>query len=107
VGELGTQLHAQHQERVRLTDDCATHGQALALAAGQRARLALHELLDAEDSGYVLDTPVDLALLQLPETPRTRFCRRRSDTGRARSWNTTAMSRSGSGRDRGSVLALP
>src|SRR4029453_9757776 len=54
--------------RVRLTDDRAAHGHPLPLAAGERARLALQELLDAEGPGYLLDTTVDLAPLQLLET---------------------------------------
>src|SRR3712207_7956220 len=56
LGDLGAHLHAQlgvevrerlvHQERVRLADDRSAPRHALALAAGQRARLAGEGLLD-------------------------------------------------------------
>jgi hypothetical protein len=38
----------------------------------ESARLALQELLDAEDPGDLLDTTVDFVLLQLPETQPER-----------------------------------
>ena len=57
--DLGAHLHAQlrvevrerlvHQEGLRLAHDRAAHRDALALAARERARLALEELLDLED----------------------------------------------------------
>ena len=76
--ELSTQLHTQlrvqvgerlvHQERARLTNYRTAHGHPLSLAAGERARLALKELLYAKDPGYLLNTAVDFVLLQLLET---------------------------------------
>jgi hypothetical protein len=75
--ELGAQLHAQlrvqvrqrlvHQEHLRLTDDRAAHRHALALATREGARLALQELLEAEDPGRVLNATVDLVLRHLLE----------------------------------------
>ena len=59
AGDLGAHLHAQlrvevrerlvHQERRRLAHDRAAHRDPLALAARERARLALQERLEAED----------------------------------------------------------
>ena len=56
--DLGARLHAQlrvevrqrlvHQEGLRMADDRATHGDALALAARERPRLAVEERLEAE-----------------------------------------------------------
>ena len=76
--DLRAQLHAQlrvqvrkrlvHQKRLRLTDDRATHGDALALAAEERSRLPLQILLEPEDPRSVLDTPIDLLLLHMMET---------------------------------------
>ena len=58
--DLGAHLHPQlrievrerlvHQEGLRLADDRAPHGDALALTAGESARLALEEVLDLEDA---------------------------------------------------------
>ena len=54
-----------HEERLRLADDRAAHRDALALAAGERARLALEERLEVEDAGGVLDAALDLVLRDL------------------------------------------
>ena len=58
-GDLRAHLHAQlrvevrqrlvHEERLRLAHDRAAHRDALALAARERARLALQERLEPED----------------------------------------------------------
>ena len=54
-----------HEERLRLADDRAAHRDALALAAGERARLALEERLEVEDARGVLDAALDLVLRDL------------------------------------------
>jgi hypothetical protein len=56
--ELGAHAHAQlrvevrerlvHEERLRLAHDRAAHRDALALAAGERGRLAVEQLVEAE-----------------------------------------------------------
>jgi hypothetical protein len=48
-----------------VADDRTADGHALALAAGQLARLALEQLLDAEDLGGVLHALLDLGLGEL------------------------------------------
>ena len=63
--DLGAHLHAQlgvevgerlvEQEHLRVAHDGAAHGDALALAARELARLALQELLEAEDLGGAPD----------------------------------------------------
>ena len=63
--DLGAHLHAQlgveigerlvEQEDLRIADDGAAHGDALALAAGELARIAVEQLLEAEDLGRPLD----------------------------------------------------
>ena len=73
--DLRTRLHAQlrvevgerlvHQERLRMAHDRAAHGDALALAAGEVARLAIEQLLEVEDAGRILDARVDLGLRHL------------------------------------------
>ena len=73
---LGAHLDAQacvevrerlvHQEHARLTDDRATHGDALALAAGKLARLAVEELRQSEHAADILDPAIDLALRDTP-----------------------------------------
>ena len=72
AGDLRSHLHAQlrvevrerfvHQERVWMADDRPSHGDPLALAPGQRSRLAAEELLEAEDLRGVADPLVDLTL---------------------------------------------
>jgi len=74
---LGAHLHAQlcvevrerlvHQEGLRLADDRATHRDALALATRERARLALQEVLDLQDSRRALNAFLHLVLRQLPQ----------------------------------------
>ena len=59
--DLGAGLHAQlgvevaerlvHEEDGRLAHDRAAERDALALAAGERLRLAVEEVLEAEDAG--------------------------------------------------------
>ena len=75
--DLGSHLDAQlrvevrqrlvHQERLGLADDRPAHRDALALPAGQRTRLLVEQLLETQDLGGVLDPPVDLPLVDLPE----------------------------------------
>ena len=62
--ELGVQVGQRlvHQEGLRLADDGPAHGDALALAAGQRGRLALEVLLQAEHLGDLADPALDLVL---------------------------------------------
>ena len=62
--EVGQRL--VHQEHGRLADDRPAERDALALAAGQLARLLL-EVLEVEDPGRVLDPLVDLGLGHLAE----------------------------------------
>ena len=59
LGDLGAHLHAElgvqvgerfvHQEDLRITHDGAAEGDALTLAAGERLRLAVEQLLDGQD----------------------------------------------------------
>ena len=73
--DLRTRLDAQlrvevrewlvHQKRLRMAHDRAAHRDALALAAGEVARLALEQLLEVEDARRVLDARVDLGLRHL------------------------------------------
>ena len=73
--DLGARLHAQlgvqvrerlvHEEGLRVAHDRAAHGDALALAAGEVARLAVEQLLEVEDARGVLDALVDLVLRHL------------------------------------------
>ncbi len=70
--ELDAGLHAQlgvevrerliQQEGLRLADDGAAQGDALALAAGELARLALEQRPQLEDVCRLLDATVDLRL---------------------------------------------
>ena len=55
--QLGVEVAQRlvHQERLRLAHDRAAHRDALALAAGQLARLALEHLLQAEDLRDLVD----------------------------------------------------
>ena len=72
-GDLGAGLHAQlgvevrqrlvHEEDLRLADDRAAHGHALALPTGEGLRLALEVGLEVEDLGGLLDALVDLGLV--------------------------------------------
>ena len=75
--DLGTRLHAQlrikvgerliHQEDGWLADDRAPKGNALALAARQLLRLAGEELGEVKDCRRLVDTALDLALLNLAQ----------------------------------------
>jgi hypothetical protein len=70
--DLGAHLHAQlgvevgqrlvEQEHLRVAHDGAAHGDALALAAGELARLAVEQRREAEDLGGLGDARVDLGL---------------------------------------------
>ena len=63
--DLGAHLHAQlgvevgqrlvEQEHLRVAHDGAAHGDALALAAGELARIAVEQRVEAEDLGGALD----------------------------------------------------
>ena len=66
--ELGVEVGERlvHQEHGRLAHDRATERDALALAAGQLARLLL-EVLEVEDPGRFLDPLVDLGLGDLAQ----------------------------------------
>ncbi len=76
--DLGAHLHAElgvevgqrlvHQERLGLAHDGAPHGDPLALAAGQGARLAVQEVLETEDLRRVPHPLVDLILRDLAQT---------------------------------------
>lgn len=69
-GDLGTGRHAElrvqvgqwlvHREHLRLTHDRAAHGDTLALAAGERLRLAVEVVLDVEQLGRVENLLLDL-----------------------------------------------
>ena len=75
--DLGAHLHPQlrvevrerlvHQEGLRLAHDRAAHRDALALAARERARLALEELLDLQDLRGAADALLHLLLRQLAQ----------------------------------------
>ena len=77
AADLGAHLHAQlgvevgqwlvHEKRLRLAHDRAPHGDPLALAAGEGARLAVEEVLEAEDLGCMPHSLVDLVLRHLPQ----------------------------------------
>ena len=80
--DLGARLDAQlrvevrerlvHQERLRVAHDRAAHGDALALAARERARLAVEQRLEVEDARGVLDARVDLGLRHLLDAQAER-----------------------------------
>jgi hypothetical protein len=80
--DLGPGLHAQlrieigqglvHEEGGRLAHDRPPHRDPLALAAGERARLALQELLQAEGLRGLLDALVDLRSRRPPQPERKR-----------------------------------
>jgi hypothetical protein len=71
--DLGAHLHPQlgvevgqrlvEQEHLRIADDRAAHGDALALAAGELPRIAIEIGLEAEDVRRLPDTLGDLGLL--------------------------------------------
>ena len=63
--QLGVEVRERlvHQEHLRLADDRATERDALALAAGELLRLALEQLLEAQDLGRFVDAPLDLVAL--------------------------------------------
>jgi hypothetical protein len=65
--ELGVQVRQRlvHQERLRLAHDRPAHGDPLALAAGERARPALEQILQPEQPGDLLDAALDLGFRRL------------------------------------------
>ena len=65
--ELGVEVRERlvHQEGLRLADDRPAHGDALALAARERARSALEQVLQPEQPRDVLDAALDLRLRRL------------------------------------------
>ena len=65
--ELGVQVGQRlvEQEHLGMADDGASDRDALALAARELARLALEQLLDAEDLGRLVDAFGDLGLGEL------------------------------------------
>ena len=77
AGDLRAGLHAQlgvevgerlvHEEDGRLAHDGATDGDALALAAGELARLAVEQVLAGEHVGRFLDAALDLGLGRLAQ----------------------------------------
>ena len=110
--DLGPHLHAQlrvevrerlvHQERRRLAHDRAAHRDALALTAGERARLPVEEAFEAEDLRRLLDALVDLRpSASSSASGRRRCCRRRSGADRARSSGRPSRCR---GRATGTLL---
>ena len=65
-----------HEEDLRLAHERAAERDALALPAGERARLAVEERLDPEQLGRLLDAAADLGALSLRIlSPNARFCR--------------------------------
>jgi len=72
AAQLGVEVGKRlvEQEDLRAADDGAAEGDALALAAGQGARLALQEVVQAQDARGVLDTLVDLRLLHVGHLER-------------------------------------
>ena len=77
AADLGTHLHAElgvqigerlvHEKGLRLAHDGAPHGDALALATGEGARLAIQEVLQTEHLRRVPHTLVDLVLGHLAQ----------------------------------------
>ena len=77
AGDLRARLHAQlgievgerlvHEEDGRLTHDGATQGDALALAAGELARLAVEQVLAGEHGRRLVDAALDLGLGRLAQ----------------------------------------
>ncbi len=55
-----------HEEDGRAPDDRATHGDALALAAGKRERPSVHEFLEPEQTGRLRDARGDLLARRSP-----------------------------------------
>ena len=75
--DLGAHLHTQlrvqvgerlvHQEHLRVADDRAAHGDALALAAGKLLGLAVEVVEEADGAGGLLDSPARLLLRHLAQ----------------------------------------
>ena len=75
--DLGAHLHAQlsvevrerlvHQEDAGLADDRPAHRDALALAAGELARLVVDPVREAEQLGGRVDLLLDLRLRELAQ----------------------------------------
>ena len=62
--ELGVQVGQRliHEEDLRLTDDCTTHGHTLTLTTGQSLRLAVEVLGQVENLSGLLDALANLVL---------------------------------------------
>ena len=81
-GDLGAHLHTElrvqvgerfvHQEDLRIADDRATQGDALTLAAGERLRLTVEKLLDAQNLRGLANELVDLVLRLLAQLQAER-----------------------------------
>ena len=61
--QLGVEVRQRlvEQEHLRVAHDGAAHGDALALAARELARIAVEQRVEPEDLGGALDALVDLA----------------------------------------------
>src|SRR4051794_10618988 len=72
--QLGVEVRERlvHQEDGRLTDDRATEGDALALAAGQLLGLAIEQLLQLDGLRRLVDAAVDLGLRDLAQLETER-----------------------------------
>ena len=70
--QLGVEVRERlvEQEHLRVAHDRAAHGDALALAARELARIALEERDQSEDFGGALDAGFDLGFRRLPELER-------------------------------------
>ena len=78
--QLGAHLHPQlgvqigerlvHQKRLRVADQRAAQRDALLLPAGELARMAVEEMVDAEDVGGPLHLRVELGLGDLAHAQR-------------------------------------
>ena len=85
LGDLDAHLHAQlgvevrqrlvEQERLGLAHDGAADGDALALAAGQLPRLAVHQLLQLQHARGFFDPRSRTSALGMPpiRRPKPRF----------------------------------
>ena len=90
--EIGERL--VEEERLRLAHDGAADGDALALAAGERARPAVEIGREVEERRRLLDLPVALRLRRRrPCAARSRYCCAPSCADRARRTGTPSRGR--------------
>src|SRR5690606_2846205 len=78
--DLGAHLHAElrvevrqrlvEQEDLRIADDGATHGDALALTARELTRISLEQVLQPQNIGRLVHALLNLALRRAPELER-------------------------------------